>query len=175
VTTWACPRCRRRFRQVNQRHACGVGRADIAAGRPPALAALYARLRATVVALGGVEVVERDRYALFRTTRIFADLQVMTDALRLAIHLRRQADDPRWIKVQGDPRGRVAHVALLRTATDLRAVAAYLREAHALTLDEPVTRAPAPPPGAPPPPRGRGPARPARRPSSRSPRPPGRA
>jgi hypothetical protein len=36
-----------------------------------------------------VEVVTRNRYALFRTTRIFADLTVMRDALRVAIHLGR--------------------------------------------------------------------------------------
>jgi hypothetical protein len=36
---------------------------------------------------GRAEVVTRNRYALFRTTRIFADLTVMRDALRVVIHL----------------------------------------------------------------------------------------
>lgn len=42
--------------------------------RPPALVHLYRKLEATVRGFGAVEVVARDRYALFRTTRIFTDL-----------------------------------------------------------------------------------------------------
>ena len=37
-----------------------------------------------------VEIVTKDRYALFRTTRIFADLVFMRDALRLAVHMKRE-------------------------------------------------------------------------------------
>jgi hypothetical protein len=52
-----------------------------------------------------VEVVTRNRYALFRTTRIFADLTVMRDELRVVIHLGRKAGAPYFIKiVQGDNR-----------------------------------------------------------------------
>jgi hypothetical protein len=73
--------------------------------RPPALVDLYRRLEATVESFGGVEVVTRNRYALFRTTRIFADLTVMRDALRVVIHLGRKASAPHFIKiVQGDKR-----------------------------------------------------------------------
>lgn len=56
------------------------------------LADLYADLEAAVRAFGDVEIVARDRYALFRTTRIFADLAVTTDALRVVVHLTRKAD-----------------------------------------------------------------------------------
>ena len=90
--SWACPRCDRTFRQVHQRHACGVGSAaTLFKGRPPALTDLYRKLETTVKNFGDVEVVTRDRYALFRTTRIFADLTVMRDALRVVIHLARKA------------------------------------------------------------------------------------
>ena len=107
VVTWTCSRCDRRFRQVNQRHACGVGsRSVLLKNRPPALVELYGELEATVTGFGAVEVVTHDRYALFRTTRIFTDLTVMRDALRVVLHLGRTVSAPYFIKVgRGDPVG----------------------------------------------------------------------
>ena len=103
--------------------------------RPPALVALYARLEATVKGFGDVEVVTRDRYALFRTTRIFTDLTVMRDALRVVIHLDREVRAPCFIKVgRGDRR--VSHVALIRTPAELRAIMPLLREAYELAAGE---------------------------------------
>ena len=134
--SWACPRCDRTFRQVNQRHACGVGSAaTLLKGRPPELADLYRKLEATVRGFGEGEVVTRDRYALFRTTRIFADLTVMKDALRVVVHIGRRASEPYFIKVA--PSGkRVSHVMLVRTARDLRTVMPFLREAFDLAVTE---------------------------------------
>jgi hypothetical protein len=134
--SWACPQCDRTFRQVNQRHACGVGSAaTLLKNRPPALTDLYRKLETTVKGFGDVEVVTRNRYALFRTTRIFADLTVMRDALRVVIHLGRKAGAPCFIKiVQGD--NRVSHVALVRTPKDLRTIIPFLREAFDLAMSE---------------------------------------
>ena len=134
--SWACPRCARTFRQVNQRHACGVGSAaTLLTDRPPALADLYRKLETTVKGFGDVEVVTRDRYALFRTTRIFADLTVMRDALRVVVHLGRKVIAPYFIKV-GPSGSRVSHVALVRTAGDLRTLMPFLREAFDLAVSE---------------------------------------
>jgi len=134
--SWACPRCGRTFRQVNQRHACGVGRAaTLLKGRPPALADLYQKLETTARSFGAVEVVTRDRYALFRTTRIFADLTVMRDALRVVVHLGRKVSAPYFIK-SGPSGNRISHVALVRTAEDLRTVVPFLREAFELAVNE---------------------------------------
>jgi hypothetical protein len=134
--SWACPRCNRAFRQVNQRHACGVGSAaTLLTGRPPALAGLYRKLATTVRSFGEVEVVTRDRYALFRTTRIFADLTVTRDALRVVVHLGRKVSAPYFIKA-GPSGNRVSHVVLVRTAADLRAVMPFLREAFDLVAGE---------------------------------------
>ena len=134
--SWACPRCNRTFRQVNQRHACGVGSAaTLLQGRPPALTDLYRKLETTVRAFGKVEVVTRNRYALFRTTRIFADLTVMRDALRVVIHLGRRAGAPCFRKI-GPSGNRVSHVALVRTAKDLRTIIPFLREAFDLAVSE---------------------------------------
>ena len=133
---WTCPRCDRTFRQVNQRHACGVGSAaSLLKSRPPVLTDLYRKLETTIRGFGDVEVVTRDRYALFRTTRIFADLTVMRDALRVVMHIGRKVSAPYFIKiVKGDKR--VSHVALVRTAEDLRTIMPFLREAFDLAVSE---------------------------------------
>ncbi|MGA9945765.1 MAG: DUF5655 domain-containing protein [Candidatus Cybelea sp.] len=134
--SWACPRCHRSFRAPNQRHACGVGSAaSILKDRSPELVALYRQLERSVRRFADVEVVTRDRYALFRTTRIFADLTVMRDALRVVIHLDRAAKAACFVKV-GRSGKRVSHVALVRTAADLRAVTPFLRQAFELAASE---------------------------------------
>ena len=96
---------------------------------------LYVKLEATVRGFCDVEVVTRDRYALFRTTRIFADLTVMRGALRVVIHLARKADEPWFIKIGRDGK-RVSHVALVQTPADLRRILPFLREAFALAKGE---------------------------------------
>jgi hypothetical protein len=116
-----------------------------------ALANLYRKLETTVRGFGRVEVVTDFRYALFRTTRIFADLTVMKDALRVVVHLSRavslqrgarhqparsmRAETSQWVKV-GRSGKRVSHVALVRTAKDLRAILPFLRESYDLAVSE---------------------------------------
>jgi hypothetical protein len=80
-----------------------------------------------------VEVVTRNRHALFRTTRIFADLTVMQDAARG--NSPRKASAPCFIKI-GRGNNRVSHVALVRTAEDLRTIIPFLREAFDLAVSE---------------------------------------
>jgi hypothetical protein len=135
--TWSCPKCTRRFRRKNQRHACGTGsRQEVLRGRPEPLVALYRSLESFAETLGFVEFVARDRYVLLRTSRIFADLVVMKDALRVAVHLGRRVADPVFFKV-GEDRKRVTHVAMLRDETGLSALKPYLREAYGLSVSSP--------------------------------------
>ena len=98
---WSCARLRPQVPAAGQRHSCGIGRPDHAAAEQSrhASSALYGALEKTLKALGGVEIVARDRYALFRTTRIFADLVFQKDALRLAVHLDREVRIPLFFKV----------------------------------------------------------------------------
>jgi predicted transport protein len=103
--------------------------------RPPSLTDLYRKLETTVRSFGQVEVVTRDRYALFRTTRIFADLTVTRDALRLVVHLGRKVSAPYFIK-SGPSGKRVSHVVLVRTAEELRTVVPFVREAFDLAVSE---------------------------------------
>jgi Domain of unknown function (DUF5655) len=136
-TTWSCPRCKRRFARKNQRHACGTGnRLEVLRGRPASLVALYSSLESFARTLGPVEFVARDRYVLFRSSRIFADLVVMTDALRVAVHLNRRVADPIFFKI-GVDRKRVSHVAKLRDETSLSILKPYLREAYELSISAP--------------------------------------
>jgi hypothetical protein len=139
TVVWNCPKCHRAFRRVHQRHACGLGsRAALLRGRAADLVSLYGSLEDTIRSFGEVEIVTRERYALFRTTRIFADLTVMRDALRLVIHLDREVRLPCFFKVGRGSPGRVAHVALLRSAPELRTVVPYLEEAYRLAAGEEV-------------------------------------
>ena len=70
---WSCPTCARVFSRANVKHSCGTGdRALLLARKPAALVALYERLESAARAFGEVEFVCKDRYALLRTTRVFA-------------------------------------------------------------------------------------------------------
>jgi len=121
---------------MNQRHACGLGSAaTLLKNRPPELTDLYRKLETTVRGFGEVEVVTRDRYALFRTTRIFADLTVTRDALRVVVHLGRKVSAPCFVK-SGPSGNRISHVALVRTAGELRTFMPFLREAFDLAVSE---------------------------------------
>ena len=131
---WACPKCSRQFTRPGQRHACGTGdRAEVLRNRPPELVDLYGKLEKFVKSLGPVEFVTRERYVLFRTRRIFADLNVMTDCLRIAIHLAARMEHKLFFKVGGD-RKQVTHVAKLRTASDLDAMKPFLRKAYEFSV-----------------------------------------
>ena len=127
---WACPKCKRRFTRKSQRHACGTGeRADVLRDRPPELVATYAAVEAFAKSLGAIELVTRERYVLFRSARIFADAVIMTDAVRLAIHLPRRIEHALFIKIVADRR-QVTHVVKLRSAAELDVVKPWLREAY---------------------------------------------
>lgn len=131
---WSCPQCQRSFTRENQRHACGTGDlASVLRNRPAALVKLYESIETHAKSLGPIEVVARERYVLLRTQRIFADLVMMSDAVRIAIHLHRQADDPIFFKVVADHR-HITHVAKLRTPKDWATAKPYLTEAHQSSL-----------------------------------------
>ena len=128
--SWTCPKCRRRFTRTNQRHACGTGdRAEVLRNRSPELVELFDAIERFATSLGSVEVVARERYVLFRSKRIFADLVVMSDALRLAIHLSRKADHRLFTKVAAD-RNQVTHVAKVHDMEEFNDLKPFLREAY---------------------------------------------
>ncbi len=130
TTAWACPKCNRQFTRKNQRHACGTGeRSDVLRGRPPEVIALYTALEQFAKSLGPVEFVTREQYVLFRSNKIFADAVIMSDAVRLAIHLGRAVEHKLFIKVVAD-RKHVTHVAKLHVMDELEAMKPFLQEAY---------------------------------------------
>ena len=134
TTAWTCPKCKRRFTRTNQRHACGTGdRAEVLRNRSHEIVALYEALERFATSLGPVEFVTRGRYVLLRSNRIFADLVVMSDALRLAIHLSRKVDHRLFMKI-GSDRKQVTHVAKLHDVDELKAMMPFLREAYEYSI-----------------------------------------
>jgi predicted transport protein len=131
---WTCPKCERRFTRPNQRHACGTGdRAGVLRKRSPEIVELYEALESFATSLGPVEFVTRQRYVLLRSNRIFADVVIMSDGLRLAIHLARRVDHELFTKV-GAVRRQVTHVAKLHDMEALNAMKPFLREAYEHSL-----------------------------------------
>jgi predicted transport protein len=133
-TSWTCPKCKRQFVRKNQRHACGTGeRADVLRNRPPEVVELYLALETFARSLGSVEFVTRERYALFRSKRVFADVVIMSGAIRLAIHLSREANNPLFTKIVSD-RKHVTHVAKLHRLDELETMKPFLREAYEYSI-----------------------------------------
>ncbi|WP_119960546.1 hypothetical protein [Xanthomonas campestris] len=64
---------------------------------------------------------------LFRSDRVFADAIIMSDAIRLAIHLERRVAHPLFVKVATD--GKRVTVAKLRLLEELDEMKEFLREA----------------------------------------------
>lgn len=132
---WSCPKCHRVFAQANQRHACGTGsREEVLRNRPAALVHVYELIEAYAKSLGPIEIVTRQRYALFRSVRVFADLTVMTSCVRLVVHLRRRAADPAFFKIITGEKMAVSHVVKLTTPDEWEAVKSYFEEAYQVSL-----------------------------------------
>lgn len=131
---WKCPHCGRRFTQLNQRHACGTGeRSTVLRHRAPELVRLFEALEAFAKSLGPIELVARERYVLFRSVRIFADVVMMTDAVRVAVHLRRPLNDSLFFKVVADGK-KVTGVAKLQTKAQLERLLPYIEAAYEASL-----------------------------------------
>jgi hypothetical protein len=134
MSGWKCPSCRRAFTQVNQRHACGTGELNaVLRNRPPELVRLYEAVEAFAKSLGPIEIVARDRYVLLRSVRIFADVVMMTDAVRVAVHVRRHLNDSLFFKVVSEGK-KVTGVTKLQTETQLKRLLPYLAEAYEASL-----------------------------------------
>lgn len=131
---WQCSKCNREFTRKNQRHACGVGDRDkVIRDRPQSVVEVYLAIEEFVNTLGKVEVVARDRYVLFRSARIFSDLSIMKDAVRVALHIGRKVENPIFIKVVDDGK-QITHVAKIRSLSELKEIEPLIREAYDFSL-----------------------------------------
>lgn len=131
---WQCPQCEREFTRKNQRHSCGACRSsDVLRDRPASVVEVYHAIEAFVNELGKVEIVAKDRYVLFRSLRVFTDLCIMKDVVRLAIHLGRRIENPAFIKVVDDGK-QFTHVAKISAVSELNEIKPLLREAYEFSL-----------------------------------------
>lgn len=131
---WKCPECNREFTRKNQRHACGTGdRTYVLRNRPESLVKIYEEIENFVTTLGTVEVVARDRYVLFRSTRIFTDLSIMKDAIRVAIHIRRKVENPIFIKVVSTDKS-ATHVAKIRDLKEVKLLKPFIKDAYEFSV-----------------------------------------
>jgi predicted transport protein len=101
--------------------------------RPDAIVRAYEALERFARSLGPIEIVARERYVLFRSNRIFADAVIMSNAVRIAIHLGRKVEDPRFFKVVSD-RKKVTHVSKLLDEKEVEGIHAYLKEAYDFSI-----------------------------------------
>jgi hypothetical protein len=132
--TWTCPTCSRAFTRKNQRHACGTGdRREVLRDRPDELVRLYDVIESFAKSLGPIEIVARERYVLLRSVRIFSDLVIMRDAVRIAIHLPRRVAHRLFVKVVADEK-KVTHVAKLRTESEWLSLRDFVKEAYEASL-----------------------------------------
>ena len=133
--SWECPTCKRKFSRVNQRHRCGTGNRDeVIRNRPDFVVNIFNALEAFIQSLGDIEVVARDRYVLFRSSRVFTDVNIMASAVRIAIHLDRKIEDPIFIKVVSDKKTHT-HVAKLTTVEELDRVKSLVKEAYEFSME----------------------------------------
>ncbi|WP_234994886.1 DUF5655 domain-containing protein [Microbulbifer donghaiensis] len=131
---WLCQKCEREFTRKNQRHVCGTGnREDVIRDRPQSVVEVYSAIEKFICKLGKVEIVTRDRYVLFRSSRIFVDLSIMKDVVRIAIHIGRTVKSPIFIKVVDDDK-KVTHVAKIGNLVELREIEPLIKEAYELSL-----------------------------------------
>ncbi|OBP14873.1 hypothetical protein A5320_14270 [Rheinheimera sp. SA_1] len=131
---WQCPQCQREFSRKNQRHACGAGNSDdVIRDRPQSVVEVYQAIADFVNHLGKVETIAKDRYVLFRSVRIFIDLSIMKDVVRVAIHVGRRINHPIFIKVVDDGK-QFTHVAKIGSLDELKEIEALLKEAYDFSL-----------------------------------------
>lgn len=105
-------------------------REEMLRGKAAPLVKLYDVLEKRMAKWSAMEIVYKRRYALLRTTRVFADLVFMRDALRIAVLLDHECKDELFFKRERMSARRVAHVAKARMMAELKRVMPYIEEAY---------------------------------------------
>ncbi|WP_349814227.1 DUF5655 domain-containing protein [Rheinheimera oceanensis] len=68
---------------------------------------------------------------MFRSRRIFVDLSIMQDSVRVAIHLSRRIDNLIFIKIVADGK-QVTHIAKITNLAELKHIEPLIKEAWAV-------------------------------------------
>lgn len=136
---WRCPKCGRRFANRNQSHFCR-SRQPLAkhfAGRPPAIRALFDRVRAAVESCGPVTVLSEKTRIAFHARMSFMAVMVRSDGLRGHFVFASVHEHPRFARVETiSPRNHVHHFRLGSTEDIDGAFRSWVAEAYAVGRQE---------------------------------------
>lgn len=98
---WQCPKCRRRFANRNQSHACG--RHDLAhhfSGRPPEIRALFDDVVAAIRKIGPVHILPEKTRIAFQVRTSFAQVTPKSKWLDGHVVLARRFEHPRFRRIE---------------------------------------------------------------------------
>jgi hypothetical protein len=139
---WRCRRCRRRFANRHQSHACG--RHDLAhhfAGKDPAIRALFERVRRAVRACGPVIVLPEKTRIAFQVRMSFAQVSPRRHWIDGHVVLARRLPHPRFRRIDTiSARNHVHHFRLTSPGDVDADFRAWLREAYAVGAQEHLRR-----------------------------------
>lgn len=135
---WACPRCRRRFANRNQSHACGRHDLDHHfQGKDPAIRALFEAVRRAVNACGPVTLLPEKTRIAFQVRMSFAQVSPRQHWLDGHVVLARRLEHPRFRRIDTiSPRNHVHHFRLVRAEDIDDDFRGWLREAYAVGAQE---------------------------------------
>jgi hypothetical protein len=131
---WQCPKCRRRFANRNQSHACG--RYDLEhhfIGKSPKVRALFDQVVAAVRAVGPVRILPEKTRIAFQVRMSFAQLTPKSRWLDGHVVLVRRLEHPRFRQVQTISRRNHVHTFRLTSMRDINAdFRSWLAEAYSV-------------------------------------------
>ena len=131
---WRCPKCRRKFANVNQSHACGRHSLDAHFdGKSPRIRAIYDAFVAELAAIGPVTILPEKTRIAFQVRMSFAQLTPRVKWVDGHVVLARRLEHPRFRVVQTfSPRNHLHAFRLTDPAEVDDDVRAWLREAYAV-------------------------------------------
>ena len=139
---WRCSKCRRRFANRNQSHACGRHTlAEHFRGKPKGIRALFDAVAAAVREIGPVRVLPEKTRIAFQVRMSFAQVTPRRQWLDGHIVLARRLEHPRFRRVQTfSPRNHL-HAFRLSTPDEIDAeFRAWLAEAYRVGAQEHLIR-----------------------------------
>jgi hypothetical protein len=131
---WRCGKCRRRFANRNQSHACGRYRlGPHFAGKPSEIRAIFVAVLASIRSCGPVTVLPEKTRIAFQVRMSFAQLTPRSQWVDGHVVLARRVEHPRFRRIDTiSPRNHVHHFRLRSREEVDTDVAAWLREAYAV-------------------------------------------
>ena len=129
---WRCPECRRQFANRNQSHACGrYTLASHFAGKPPAVRAIFDKLRRVAESNGPIVVLPEKTRIAFQVRMSFAAFVVRKNWIDGHVVLARRLENPRFRRIETfSPRSHL-HAFRFESAEEIDdEVAVWLAEAY---------------------------------------------